>query len=439
MDRLIRLAQKKVGFCVDSRTIKQGEVFFALPGKRIDGHCYLDEVESKGAIAAVVLNHYAGKHSKLELIRVENVLDALQQLAQQIISERCVRTAAVTGSIGKTTTKDFIGALLRQKYRVGVSPGNNNSQVGLPLAILNHTSGDEEIIVFEMGMTHPGNIAKLVGIVQPEISVITAIELVHACNFDKGSELEALAEIARAKGEILLHPKTQLGLIHRDINNFNELCALGSCKKMSFSIFRSESDYFLRSAGDHIELITSDETEVLGSLTLRGKHNQHNFLAAVAVARYFRLGWDEIRRGMKTLVLPERRLQKIEKDGVIFINDSYNACVASIKAALESMPQPGSNGRKIAVIGEMLELGKFSDKCHQEVGKAALNSVEKLFALGQGCEPMQRLWREEGRSVEWTLSRAELVGKLRNELREGDVVLLKGSQANLLWKVLEEL
>lgn len=422
------------GYCVDSRLIKKGDLFFALPGAKADGHHFLQEAAAKHAVAAVVGANYNGESYGLPLIKVKDPLEALQTLAKRVLEHRQVRTVGITGSLGKTTTKDFIATILKEKFRVAASPGNSNSQTGLPLNILNHTKGDEEILVLEMGMTHPGNIAKLVHIAPPEIALITTIDLVHIANFD------SLEGIARAKSEILSHPKTKLGIISYDIENYAAIFNTGACSKLSFSVSSSCADYFLEAISDRLHVTEKGGEKIaLGTLNTPGKHNQHNFLAAVAVARSLGISWDEIRHAMGACTLPERRLQHIEKLGVLFVNDSYNASMSSVKAALDTLPAPKKGGKRIAVIGSMLELGKYSAECHQKVGEHALQKVDKMLCLGQECSPICDCWSGAGRQVELFMTRADLVEALRKSMQEGDVVLLKGSKAKELWKVIEEI
>lgn len=421
------------GVATDSRLLKQGELYFALKGERVDGHQFIAEVAAKGAAGAVVSRSYRGDSCGMPLFHVEDVLKSLQDIARGILSKRKPLVVAVTGSVGKTTTKEFIAGLLRSKFIVANSPGNSNSQVGLPLAILNHTEGREDVLVLEMGMTEKGNIAGLVQIAPPHVAVITTTALVHACNF------EGLEEIGLTKAEIFSHPQTQVGILDRGIVNFEELCRVGNCRKISFSVDRSDADFRMWISDKKMTVISPDGSGELNLLQLHGKHNRHNFLAAVAVARTLGLEWEEIGKAMPLLQLPERRLQMVEKDGVLFVNDSYNACEVSVKAALNSLPDPKQGGKKIAVLGGMVELGKFSFGCHQAVGQYALDCVDHLFCFGSDCLAMRDVWTAAGRPVVWAEERIEVVRKLREVLSSGDVVLLKGSRARETWKVLDEL
>lgn len=422
------------GVSADSRLTVPGDLFFALPGAQSDGHFFIPEAAAKGARAAVVRRDYSESCSGMPLLHCDDVLESLQLLGKLYLRLGNAKIIAVTGSIGKTTTKDFLSTLLKCKYKISSSPGNSNSQIGLPLAILNNVSLDEDLLIFEMGMTHRHQISKLIEIAPPTVALITTIALVHACNFD------SIDEIAQAKAELFSHPNTDLGIYPKECDIKNTLSRSGPCRKLSFSTNTSNADYVLESLGEEMIVKSSNADFVrLPLLTLLGNHNRHNFLAAAIAARHFGVSWEEIGERMSSLTLPERRLQIIEKFDAVFVNDSYNASEISLKAALSSLPKPKALGKKIAVIGEMLELGKFSHQCHLEVGEYALKYVDSMFCLGQECSPIYECWQKAGRPVYWTQERQSLVAALRAQLQPNDVVLLKGSRAKGLWKILDEL
>ncbi len=418
------------GFSVDTRTLCPGNVYVALLGARVDGHAFIEEAKAKGAVAAIVANHYRGEQD-IPLLRVENPLQALQKVAKTILASRSTRLAAITGSLGKTTTKDFATAFLKTQYTVASTPGNYNSQIGLPLAILNHLTGEEEIFVMEMGMTGFGQLAQLIQMAPPEVALVTTVSLVHACHFQDG-----LHDIVRAKSEIFLHPNTRFGILHHESPYFSELYQVGTCPKLSFSTTSPQADYFMNKSN---QLHFSNHLIPITTLQVPGQHHRHNLLAAIALARYFNISWENINRMIPLLKLPANRLEWVQHQGILFLNDSYNAAELSIKAALEILPTPKGNGRKVAVLGSILELGRYSEEAHQRVGKYALNYVDQLFCLGEECQPIYQVWKEAGKPVELFDERKELVQSLRLHLKPSDVVLLKGSRSKELWKVLEEL
>lgn len=398
---------KKV--CVDSRYVEPGDIFFALPGEKVDGHIFLEEVKQRGAVAAVVRRDYKTS-CELPMLPVDNTLEALQLLASSALKKRSTKVIAITGSVGKTTTKEMIGTLLEQRFNTVRSPRNYNSQIGLPLTILNHTTGDEDYLVQEMGMTGAGQITGLIKIAPPTIAVLTHIALVHAAFFS------SLQEIARAKAEIFLHPATKIGFFPETIACRDVIEYQGCCVKAPVSM--THNRYPL--------------------LPFPGDHLRQNFILAAAVARECGLSEEEIIQRIPFLQLPEKRQERIEREGITFINDSYNASVPSVVAAFKALPAPKMNGKRIAVIGEMLELGRFSEDCHREVAESALDHVDLMLCLGEGCQPIVDCWKSKGRPVHYFDDRAALVVQLKKMAASGDVVLLKGSNGKQLWKVLDE-
>lgn len=419
------------GFSVDSRKVEPGEVFCALKGERVDGHLFLEEAKQRGAVLGIVDKSYKGS-SSLPLLTLEDVLTGLQNLAREAIAARGVKIAAVTGSVGKTTCKDFISELAKARFKISKSAGNSNSQIGLPLTILNNTTGDEEWLILEMGMTEAGQIKKLVEIAPPTIALITQVALVHSSNF------ASITDIAKAKGEIFSHPKTKLGLLPYEIEDYEILSKLGTCPKSSFSLSSEKADRYLKKAGR--EFFLHQKKQVLGpfSFPIIGEHHEHNFAAALSCALELGLTEEEIKQRVPFLELPEKRFQFIEKRGVLFIDDSYNASEISVKAALKHLPTPSKKGAKVAVLGSMLDLGNFSLECHRRVGVEALKYADKLFCFGKECHPMVEVWHNERREAHLFDERNALMDALRSSLKEGDVVLLKGSRSKQLWKVLEE-
>lgn len=422
------------GVNIDTRILKPGDLFFALKGDRVDGHNFLSEAASKRASAAIVASTYEGPCYGLPILKVEDPLQALQELTKEVLKEQKPRIVAVTGSVGKTTTKEFISTFLRSRYKLASSLGNYNSQAGIPLTILNHTTGAEEVLVLEMGMTLPGHLARLVQIAPPEVAVLTAVTLVHAVNF-KGVE-----EIAWTKSEIFSSPQTRLAILPREVTAYQEIINQYSSNFVSYSTCQTEADYYLNPEKPSLLYAHKESLQRhLPSLQVPGKHNLSNLLAAISVARYFSLSWEEIAALIPALSLIPNRLQFIEHQEMLFLNDAYNACELSTKAALDTLPLAQAPGRKIAVLGSMLELGKFSDESHQRVGEYAVECVDQLYCLGEECLPMHRQFQKAGKPSQLFLERLDLVEHLRKILKPLDVVLLKGSCSKELWKILDEI
>lgn len=393
------------GFQVDSRYIGKGDLFFALKGKKVDGIDFLAEVAHKQAFGAVVRKDYRGKDYGLELFYVEDVLDTLQKMAHLTMGKE--KIIGVTGSLGKTTTKEFIATLLQKRYKVGKTIGNYNSAIGLPLTLLNREKGNE-ILVLEMAMTEKGQIQALTKIAPVDLGVVTKITYVHIENFN------SLEEIAKEKKSILSGIK---GIVPYEWKEEGMI---------TFSLEDKRGDYTLSREGDKVYIVEKGEKiKILPPFT--ELHFLEDLMIAFAVARMMGLKIEEIQEQIKELKTVPMRFEKVEKQGVLFIKDMYNSTLESVKMALNSLPTPKKGGRKIAVLGEMVELGAFSEKLHQEMGSFAKERVDLLFCLGKKCgKTIDSFSNPNG---ELFLEKKELVNRLKNVILPGDVVLIKGSRA----------
>lgn len=417
------------GFETDSRKIGEGMVFFALKGENVDGHDFLKEVAEKKAIAAVVSKDYRGEDFGIPLLRVDDVLKSLQTLAQAAFKKRKGHTIAVTGSVGKTTTKEFIATLLEGHFTVAKTPGNANSQVGIPLSILNsENTGD--VFILEMGMSEKGQISKLVEIAPPDIGVITKIGVSHAEFFHNGIE-----GIAAAKAEIFSHPKTRCAIINGSSAHFDPFANMIGKDKILFGW--EGKDYTLKHALDGIVIEEKGARSPSLSLPFDASHLLDNFCAAVAVARQLGLTWEQIAAQVYKLKPFKMRFEKVEKDGIIFVNDSYNASPESMQAALSNLPMPAIGKKRIAVFGQMKELGQYSVSGHKQVAEFALSRINHLLCYGEGCLPMVEIFNQKKKPVEYFTDFEALRKRLLELATKGDVVLLKGSNSNQLWRLLD--
>ncbi len=414
---------RKFGF--DSRLVEQGELFFALKGERSDGHDFLSEVAYRGGVAAVVDRRYRGNHPGLSLLKVDNVVAALQQLASHLQRQRRQKVIAVTGSVGKTTTKEFIVTLLQGKF--SVDNLSSNSQVGLPLAILN-SSGEGEWCVAEMGMSHSGQIARLVQIITPEIGVVTRIGHAHIQSFPDGIEA-----IAAAKAELFSHPSTKIGIINRQALLFNAFRHLNQISISSYSN-EEDADFSLNREGIFSEkgiLYPEIRSPFLET------HLSEDFLAAVAVARKLGLSSKEISSRIAALQTREGRFNRVVVGGALFIDDSYNASPESMKAAIKNLPSPpGPSGKLIAVLGEMRELGAYHLESHRSVAALAIERVDHLFCYGENCWPNIEFFGQRAGAVQFFTDLDQLRRALFNLVKKGDLVLIKGSNAHGLYRLL---
>lgn len=411
------------GYQIDSRLIQSGDLFFALPGETTDGHLFLPEVKKKGGSAAIVSKNYQGEDFGLALLKVPDVVLALQHLARCHLLKTSATVIGITGSVGKTTTKEFIAGLLEGKYRVVKNIGSYNTKLTLPLTILN-SDGNEEVFVLEMGMSQMGDIKRLLEIAAPDIAVLTKIALAHAEFFPGG-----LPEIARGKAEIFSHPKTKTAIFERNFLESEEI-AKSNAKKLTFSLNDSFSDLSLSIVEEKMRergvTFPFKETPIL-----------HNFLASVLVAREMQMDWDEIFARIPFLKLPKMRWEKLERRGIFLINDAYNANPESMKAALSNLPSPKQGRKTIAVLGSMEELGSFSESAHRDIGSFAADVVDHLLTLGPETEILCNAFQEKNCLAEFFTDIDALKLRLKALALPGDVVLIKGSRSMQLERVLE--
>ncbi len=415
------------GYRIDSRLVEIGDLFFALKGERVDGHEYLCDARAKGAVAAVVDKKYEGSNFGLELVRVDDVKHALQEMARFSLSSRPVFVVGITGSVGKTTTKEFVATLLEGKYTVAKTPGSYNSQATLPLAVLNR--GEEKILVLEMGISLPGEMERLVEIAPPDAAVLTKVALAHAANFKGGLE-----EIRQEKMKIFSHPKTKVKIVPDD------LCLQQVGKgAVYFSQEDRAADYFLSTADGWGYVDEKAVRAFQFDLPFKEPHMLSNVLAAIALCRQISMQWEEIHHQIPKLQKPAMRFEENEQAGVRWINDAYNASPESMKAALSSLPEPKEGGKKIAVLASMKELGAFSEASHQEIGLFAQKFVDHLLTLGEEAELLSKTFSEAQKPAEHFCDIKEVAKRLSELMRPGDVVLLKGSRSMRLEELLEKI
>ncbi|MES2200304.1 MAG: UDP-N-acetylmuramoyl-tripeptide--D-alanyl-D-alanine ligase [Chlamydiota bacterium] len=428
------LVSEKVveGFAVDSRKVAPGSMFFALKGEKVDGHDFLREVRDGGAICAVVDKGYKGTVEGLPLIFVDHVLSSLQELAKFKMLEQKTRCIGITGSVGKTTTKEFMATLLEGSFKVEKTPGNENSQVGVPLSIL-HTKGEPEVFIAEMGMSQKGEIASLVSMIPPEIAVVTQVSLAHALYFPKGLE-----EVAEAKGEILSHFSTKKVFLNAQVSPFAAFYRRETPSMIFYGKEEGEVDVGVIFTDSGYRIRTKEGVTREFVLPFTAKHLVDNFLGAALVARELGVSWEDIFLRAANLKAYKMRFEKVEKEGVVYINDSYNANPASMKAALENMPKPELGGRVIAALGHMGELGVFSVEAHKEIGEIASLYADLLFCIGVDTSYMVEGFMKSGKTALQFSCFQEFKDALKKEIRQKDVVLVKASNSLKLWRVLDE-
>ena len=410
----------------DSRTIKEGELFVALRGENFDGHKFVEDVAKIGA-GAVVDPKWKGKiPTKFAIIRAEDTLLAYQNLAANYRKSLPIKVLAITGSNGKTSTKDFSASVLGRKFRVNKTQGNFNNHVGLPRTILEATS-QHEVGVWEIGMNHPGEVAPLAKIAAPDAAIITNVGVAHiefmgtreAIAKEKGS----LAEAVDPTGTVIL--------------NADDPFSKGIAKRTrAHLIFAGTNEGTIRAIDIQQSADGSEFTIIEGAhrcraqLPVPGLHMVQNALLAIAAGRAFGLSLEEASGGLASAPLAKARLQIKEINGVQFLDDSYNANPDSMKAALQTLVELDTDGKKIAVLGEMRELGKETQRGHEEVGEAAAAlGVDYLIGIGEFgaaiARAAERAGLKQSKAVGSTSDAADL---LIDIAAPGDLVLIKGSR-----------
>ncbi len=425
----IDLEYKVKGFCTDSRDAKEGYVFFALKGSRLDGHDFVEDALNRGAVAAVVNANRPVVGENLPLVMVENTYDALKRLAKFRLGRLNAKTVGVTGSCGKTTTKSAIGHLLSARYSVYSSPKSYNTEVGISITILNAPE-DSEILVLELGMNHTGEISKLVKIAPLDIAIITNIMPVHIGNFSSFEELK------EAKAEILEGLRDGSYLVFNADDDNSRFLGDRWDKKFLFGIKEGDCRAVDLSVNeDKIAFGVEFQGRKLGSVEfgIPGKHNVYNVLGAMSIALLLGVPFEEIRRQAGSFRLPPMRLEthRLEDIGVILINDAYNANPFSMRKAIEYLSR--FNGRKIAVLGDMLELGDYSRQAHFDIGKAVAEAGVDLFLiLGEYADDYANGALKAGMRADRIIkfdSRELLAEFLKDKISKGDIVLFKASRA----------
>jgi UDP-N-acetylmuramoyl-tripeptide--D-alanyl-D-alanine ligase len=410
------------GFGVSSATIQPNQLFFALKGKKVDGHSFLKEVKERGASAAIVDKNYHGDDFGLPLLFVDDVLLSLQTLAKQLALNKEI--IAITGSVGKTTTKEFLFHLLEKKYSVGKTIGSYNGQIGLPLTILN-MEDNKNIWVLEMGISEPNEMDRLLTIIYPKTAIITKITHCHVANFKNGID-----DIIEEKIKILKTARLAIipaSLIEKAKTYNNNL--------ISYSLEDEKADFFLKKQKNNQAIIfEKGKKSATFTINIEEIHFWENILSAIAVSRHYGLSYDQIAVNLSTLSLPKMRCEKIQKHNALFINDAYNANPASMQAALNSLLNY-KNNKKIAVLGAMKELGSFSDNAHINVVKQALTCADIILLIGEEYLSTQSLWEKD--KIIYFDNLNTLAITLANLIQPKNVILLKASRSVGLEKILD--
>lgn len=419
-------------FCKNTKEIEKDDVYIGIKGERFDGSKFYQEAFSKMAKGALInkidgleTNHIEGKF----LIEVEDTIDAIGKIARYKREQYNIPVIAVTGSVGKTSTKDIIYSVVSQKYNTLKTQGNMNNHIGLPMTILklkNH-----EALIVEMGMNHLGEISKLTNIAKPTIAVITNIGTAHIGN------LGSRENILKAKLEILEGLSKDGCLI---INNDNDLLNKWQKENKDYKVVTYgiennskfvATDIEYKDNGITYKLIEDNKEIDNITVPVGGEAFVYNSLAAISIGKILNIPMENIKRGIQKFELSKMRLD-VEKteQGYTIINDCYNANYDSMKSAIEFLKN-AEGKRKIAVLGDMLELGEFSEKLHKKVGEiVAQNNINILITVGKESIKIAEVAKEKG--VEHVYSydnNKDAIEKIKKILAVDDVALIKASNS----------
>ncbi len=424
-----------VGVSTDTRLLRSGELFIALSGKKYDGHDFISQALKKGASGLLVSKEVSSLNvpSDVLVVEVRDTMEALGRLARYYREKFPVKVIAITGSTGKTTTKEMIYHLLSPYFRTISSPGNYNNFIGVPLSLFQLKS-HHEVAVIEMGTNAPGEIRWLSWVAQPDIGVITDVSEAH---------LEGLGDIigvAKAKAELLENVKVGGYFVFNAdnawcrwmANNFNGRLlgfGLGEEAQIKGTGLKTHTGEYYMERG-RISFNVNGGYKVW--LNVPGVHNVYNALAALAVAQCLGLKLEEVSQRLKDFRLPPMRMERHCVGGITIINDAYNASPASWSAALSEFSSIAVSGRKCIICGSMAELGKEAFRLHWELGGRIANAgVDLLIVTGEFAKEVAKAARGVGMTdsqVHVCSSPEEVYSTATSLLKEGDVVLIKASR-----------
>ena len=431
-----RLDEIVEGVSTDSRKIGFGQLFVALEGERFDGHDYVEAVIERGAAAVMVRRTFDGDVPPgAGIIRVSDTLVGLQCLARCYRRHLGLKVVGITGSNGKTSTKDFVASVLSRRFQVNATKGNLNNHIGLPLTIL-ETDAQHDCGVWEMGTNHPGEIEVLADIARPNIGVITNIGIAHiehmktqeAIAIEKGMLAEAIGK----GGSVILNAEDKFtpSIAERTSADVTTIgFDQGDIRAEGLELGDERSSFTLVSESGTIPV----------SIPVPGRHMVANALLAAAVGMEFGMELDAIAAGLAAVEFTGGRLQRKEVRGIVFIDDSYNANPDSMRAAMDTFSAMECAGRKFAIMGGMGELGEQSVEEHESLGALAAESgIDFLISVGDLARPVTASLNGGCKAkVAHFADHAACVHFLSEEAKAGDLVLVKGSRSAAMEQIIE--
>jgi len=429
----------------DSRTVRRGDLFVALSGERFDGHAYVEEALKKGAVGALVRPGYY-RHQNVGAAVVVEVADPLrgyQDLAAAHRRRFAVPVVAVSGSNGKTTTKEMVGCVLSERFNTLVTVGNLNNHIGVPQTLLRMT-GKHEAAVIEMGISHVGEMTRLCEIAAPTHGLLTNIGPTHL------ETLLNVETVAQAKGEMLeTLPATGTAILNADDPFFKTLSRRASGRVLSFGFAATADVRGIHStskgpASTTLHVRVHRRARVFSvKLRVSGRHNLSNALAAVGTGIALGVSVRAISKGLAGYRPRAMRSEVRRWRGVTVLKDCYNANPASLRAALQWLTDSRGAGRAFAVLGDMLELGEGAARVHRDIGgELARQGIEYVLTTGPLAAEIARGAREGGMTADHAMEAVDheaLAGRLRQLLQPGDIVLVKGSRGARMERVVEAL
>lgn len=413
----------------DTRTISQGALFFALSGERFDGHKFVPNAVAAGAVCCVV-NADSGEFSGLPVIVVEDTHKALRDLAAYYRSKFQIPVIGVTGSVGKTSTKEMIASVLRQKYQTHITKGNFNNEIGLPLTVFD-LMVEDEMMVLELGMSHFGEISRLTRIAKPDTAVITNIGFSHIEHLGSREGIKKakfeIVEGLQMDGTLILNGDDDMLWQDRGENDYETLYY--GIRNKNCDLCVNE----LRTYSDGSEFSCKIDGELHKfSISVPGEHHVYNALAAILTGLKYNLSLEEIKKGVRAFAPSGLRQTLIEFPDYKVIRDCYNASPTSMKSGLEVLSLTECQGRRVACLADMLELGDVSEKAHKAVGKLVVEyGTDCLIVVGKEAKFIAQGAIEAGMNpadVYEFDTNAALIEKLPALLKKQDLILVKGSR-----------
>ena len=433
-------------FSKDTRIIKQGDTYIGIKGENFDGNTLWKQAFEKGATTVIVqdidfTNEDLEKFKNKNIVEVEDTIKAISDIARykRELYGKEFPLIGVTGSVGKTSTKDIIANVVSQNYKTLKTEGNNNNNIGLPFTLFrleNH-----EAAVIEMGMNHSGEISELTKIAKPTISVITNIGTSHIGN------LGSRENILKAKLEILDGMEKKILVVNNDNDLLHDLCLKNNDIEIHSYGIENQSDIMAEDIvlnennSEFVCILKGNKFKV--KVPVGGIHFVYNSLCAAAVGNLLGLSVEQIKNGIETFELTKKRMDITElKNGVTIINDSYNASFESMQASLKYLSALKSD-RKIAVLGDMFELGEYSKELHEKVGEeVAKNNIDILICAGENSKNIVQAAIKDGmnaNNIYYFENKIEIENFIKNNWQKGDSILFKASNGMKFFEIVEKL